>query len=81
MASTSKPKPTCPECGGSDLYETVKPVPSGGGYAPDLLPGLHPWYRAARLRVVVCAGCGLHRQFASEEAQRMLRHSPKWRRM
>lgn len=60
---------------------TVKPIVSGGGYAPDLLPGLHPWYGGGRLHVVLCGDCGLHRQFAEPDARARLRTSPKWRRL
>jgi hypothetical protein len=80
MAS-QKPEPTCPGCGSSELYVTVKAIGSGGGHAPDLLPGLHPWYRSARLRGVLCGHCGLYRQYAEAEALRMLRNSPKWQRL
>lgn len=71
----------CPHCGGDDLYVTSKPVPAGGGYAPDLLPGLHPWYRSARLHAVLCAKCGYYAQFAEEEARRAVQSSPKWRKL
>jgi hypothetical protein len=75
-------KPTgCPNCGSAELYVCVKPVPSGGGYAPDLLPGLHPWFRGAKLRNVLCASCGLLRQFADEAAREIVRTSGKWRRL
>lgn len=36
---------TCPECGSSNLYLS-KEVSSGGGYAPNYLPGLSSFSRA-----------------------------------
>ena len=72
---------SCPNCGGHELYVTVKPIPAGGGYAPDLLPGLHGWFAGGRMRAVLCAGCGLYRQFANEEALRLLPKSNRWKRL
>lgn len=69
----------CPNCGSGDQFVGPE-VASGGAYAPDLLPGLGRWYRAARLRAVVCRDCGLMRLFASEEARRRLGDSDRWRR-
>lgn len=79
--SSKEPAPTCPGCGSNSLYISAKGIPGGGGYAPDLLPGLHPWYRSGRLRAVVCADCGLYRQFVEEPARDAVRHSAKWRRL
>jgi hypothetical protein len=50
----------CNECGGTNIRTTT--VPAGGGYAPDLLPGTHPWWKSGKLEVFVCATCG-HFQF------------------
>jgi hypothetical protein len=71
----------CPNCGGRDLYVTTKPISSGGGYAPDLLPGLHAWFRAGKLRAVLCADCGLYRQFADEDARLAVRSSSRWQKL
>lgn len=71
----------CPNCGGRDLYVTKKPISSGGGYAPDLLPGLHAWFRAGKLMAVLCADCGLYRQFADSDARARVRSSPKWQKL
>ena len=79
MVATA-PTSTCPGCGSPDVYKTVKPISSGGGYSPDLLPGLHPWYGSAKLHGLLCARCGLYRQVADEAALQRLRESPKWRR-
>lgn len=46
----------CGECQGVDIRTTV--VSAGGGYAPDLLPGAHSWWRSGKLEVYVCATCG-----------------------
>jgi hypothetical protein len=50
----------CNECGGTNIRTTL--VSAGGGYAPDLLPGTHPWWRDGKLEVYICATCG-HFQF------------------
>ncbi|MEA2239093.1 MAG: hypothetical protein QOC81_3817 [Thermoanaerobaculia bacterium] len=50
----------CAECGGSKIRMTT--VSAGGGYAPDLLPGAHPWWKSGKLQVYVCGTCG-HLQF------------------
>jgi hypothetical protein len=50
----------CGECGGTNIRTTT--VSAGGGYAPDLLPGAHSWWKSGTLEVFVCAACG-HFQF------------------
>jgi hypothetical protein len=75
------PDPTCPHCRSRELYVTVKPIAAGRHRAPDLLPGLHPWYRSGSLHAVICVSCGLHRQFADADARQRLGTSPKWRRL
>lgn len=67
----------CNECGGSDIRTTV--VSAGGGYAPDLLPGAHPWWRGAHLEVYVCCLCGHFQYFVPEEALPEIRQSEKFR--
>lgn len=71
----------CPACGGKDLYVTIKTISGGGGYAPDLLPDLHRWFKPGSFRVVLCADCGLHRMFAEPEARQAVRSSKKWQRL
>jgi hypothetical protein len=71
----------CPDCRSSNLFRSVKPVSSGGGYAPDILQGLSPWHRSARVRIVVCGACGLIRSYAEPEAVRALPSSSKWERI
>jgi len=74
--------PTCPSCGGRDLYRARRPVNSGGGYAPNYLPGLGNFLRcSAKFEVVVCQSCGLTRFFASAAAREKLPASPKWERV
>lgn len=73
---------TCPNCRGRELYRSKRPVGSGGGYAPNYLPGLGSFLRcSARLEVVVCSDCGLTRFFASPEARAKLSSSTKWVRV
>ena len=50
----------CNECEGTNIRTTT--VSAGGGYAPDLLPGTHRWWKTGTLEVFVCATCG-HFQF------------------
>ena len=70
----------CPACGGKDLYVTAKPIQGGGGYAPDLLPGLHPWFQPGSFRVVLFADFGLLLLFADPEARPAVRSSAKSKR-
>jgi hypothetical protein len=79
--SDLRPDPICPNCGGKDLYVTVKTIPSGGGYSPDLLPGLRVWFGGGKFRAVVCTSCGLYRQFADEDARVRIKSSSKWTRL
>ncbi len=67
----------CPNCGGRTLYEGPE-VSSGGGHAPNYLPGLGRFIAAAKFRLVVCRDCGLARFFASAEAREKLKDSNKW---
>lgn len=69
----------CPECGGRSLF--TRRVDSGGGYGPNLLPGLGGFLSFAKFDVVLCADCGLTRLFASEEARRHLRDAKGWTRL
>ena len=52
---------------------------SGGGHAPNYLPGLGTFLRAAKFTLVVCRDCGLTRFFASPEARAKLKESGKWK--
>ena len=70
----------CPNCGSRDQYRTVK-VSSGGGHAPNYLPGLGTWWSAAYLSIVLCRDCGLARFFASDEARGKVADSKKWERL
>jgi hypothetical protein len=68
----------CNECGGSDIRMTE--VPAGGGHAPDLLPGTHPWWKSGRLEVYVCCSCGFFQYFVPEEALPEVRESKEFER-
>ncbi|HUP66535.1 MAG TPA: hypothetical protein VM557_14790 [Thermoanaerobaculia bacterium] len=70
----------CPNCGSRDQYRSVK-VSSGGGYAPNYLPGLARWLSLARFSIVLCRECGLARFFASDEARGKVADSKKWERL
>jgi predicted nucleic-acid-binding Zn-ribbon protein len=68
----------CPECGSRTLYQGPA-TSSGGGHAPDYLPGLGKFVFSARFVVVVCRDCGLTRFFAQPEARAKLKDSKKWK--
>ena len=56
------PPPTCRHCGATERY--AKEVTANGGYGPSLLPlGLFSY---PRLRLEVCAKCGLAEWFVPE---------------
>lgn len=68
----------CPNCGQRSLYKTKKPISSGGGHAPNYLPGLGSLFRDGKFTVVVCRECGLTRWFAKAEALEKIGESSKW---
>ena len=68
----------CPNCNSSRLYRTVKDVSSGGGHAPNYLPGLGKRFGSAKFRVVVCHECGLTRWFATDESREKLGDAKQW---
>jgi predicted nucleic-acid-binding Zn-ribbon protein len=68
----------CPNCGGRSLYSSPE-TGSGGGHAPNYLPGLGSFWRSARFSLVVCRDCGLTRFFASAEARQKLKESSRWK--
>lgn len=70
----------CPNCDGGNLYKSKK-ISSGGGHAPNYLPGLGRFLSTAGFHVVVCRDCGLSRFFAHEEATAKLGESDKWTRV
>ncbi len=76
---TNKYSP-CPNCGSHHLYES-NPISSGGGYAPNFLPGLGRFLATARFILVLCSECGLTRFFASDEARANLGKTWKWREL
>ena len=76
MASYS----ACPNCNSTNLYKADR-ISSGGGYAPNYLPGLgRPFFRA-KFDVVVCVDCGLTRFFAREEERLRITRSKHWERI
>ena len=68
----------CPNCGGRTLYQGPA-TSSGGGHAPNYLPGLGRFLVSAKFVLVVCRDCGLTRFFAQPEARERLRDSGKWK--
>lgn len=67
----------CSECGESNIRTAV--VSAGGGYAPDLLPGAHAWWKTGQLEVYVCCTCGHFQYFVPEEALPRVVASTKFR--
>ena len=67
----------CGECAGTDIRMAV--VPAGGGYAPDLLPGAHPWWKSATLEVYVCCVCGHFQYFVPDAVLPFVRTSKKFK--
>ena len=68
----------CPNCGGRTLYQGPA-TSSGGGHAPNYLPGLGHFPFSARFVLVVCRDCGLTRFFAQPEARAKLKDSGRWK--
>ena len=71
---------TCTDCGSNNLFRS-RPVSAGGRHAPNYLPGLGTFLRAARFELVLCKDCGLTRFIASPEAREKLSDSKDWRRV
>lgn len=70
----------CPNCGGKNLYRSVA-VDSGGGHAPNYLPGLSGFFISEKFHIVLCKDCGLARFFARPEATAKLSESKKWTKL
>ena len=68
----------CPECDGHSLYQAS--TCSGSPHGPRLLPGLGSFLSFAKMKVVVCADCGLTRFYASEDARSQLGGVRRWQR-
>jgi predicted nucleic-acid-binding Zn-ribbon protein len=71
----------CPNCQSRNVYKTKKAVASGGGHAPNFLPGVGTWFRAGRFDIIVCRDCGLTRFFVQQEDRDDLDDSNKWERL
>lgn len=54
-------------------------VSAGGGYAPDLLPGAHPWWKGGQLEAYVCCTCGHFQYFVPEAALAKLVESEEFK--
>jgi hypothetical protein len=67
----------CGECGGVNIRSTT--VSAGGGYAPDLLPGAHPWWKSGTLEVFICATCGLFQLFVPTASLQSVVESPEFK--
>ncbi len=70
----------CTNCGSKQLFKSGE-LSSGGGHAPNWLPGLGGFWSAEKLTVVVCKDCGSMRFFARAEALSKLAESSKWSRV
>ena len=70
----------CPNCRGKTLYKS-KETSSGGGHAPNYLPGLGKGLKSGRFEVVLCRDCGLARFFATSESLKKVSDSGKWSRV
>jgi predicted nucleic-acid-binding Zn-ribbon protein len=69
----------CPNCRSNTLYSGPA-TSSGGGHAPNYLPGLGKgWFLSARFVLVVCRDCGLTRFFAQPEARKKLGEARQWK--
>ena len=66
----------CSECGASNIRVTE--VSAGGGYAPDLLPGAHPWWKGGKLEVYICCNCGHFQYFVPAAALKEVQASDKF---
>lgn len=76
------PANTCSNCKGSNLYQS-KEVHSGGGYAPNYLPGMtNNWgYPVGKFRVVVCVDCGLAQFYAADGATSRIPTAKGWSKL
>ena len=67
----------CASCGSTSIRTTS--VSAGGGYAPDLLPGAHSWWKSATLEVFICTGCGHFQYFVPSDRLAEVIASDKFR--
>ena len=69
----------CLNCGSDSLY--VARAGSGGGYAPQFLPGLGSFLHSAYFHLVACSDCGYVQFFMDENAKTKLTQSKKWEKI
>jgi predicted nucleic-acid-binding Zn-ribbon protein len=69
----------CSNCGSDSLYVTR--VASGGGYGPQLLPGLGKFLRFPYFHLVACSDCGYVHFFMDEDAKSKLAQCKKWKQL
>lgn len=70
----------CPACSSEKVYKYKKPITAGGGYAPQLIPGIS-LMSAGKFTPVVCASCGLVRFFADGRTVERIEASKHWSRV
>jgi predicted nucleic-acid-binding Zn-ribbon protein len=70
----------CPECGSNDLYSQGG-INARGGYGADLLPGASGVFSTAKMRAVVCKGCGLVRFYADADALKRIGRDHGWNKV
>ena len=68
----------CSECHNSEIYTTT--VVAAGGYAPDMLPGTHPWWSGAHFEVYVCGKCGHYQFFVPPDSLAKIKQKRKFTR-
>jgi predicted nucleic-acid-binding Zn-ribbon protein len=66
----------CSECGATEIYKAE--IGAGGGYAPDMLPDAHSWWRSGKLDVYVCGSCGYYQFFVPLEYLPKVKQSKKF---
>ena len=69
----------CSECKGTEIYRAE--VGSGGGYAPDMLPGTHAWWRSGKFEVYVCGACGHYQLFVPARALVEIKREKTFKKM
>ena len=71
---------TCPECDSKEVYQykdSIETTQLSGELLPKLGSGM---FTSAKVRPVVCSGCGLVRLYASAEATAKVKASRHWKK-